>query len=154
MLRLRKCLMSEFSTMHFLTTGAGTYADYGCCAGPVKKVKSKSGGEAWALNQSSKDPARVTAAKQALTGKLSKSIPKKPVQAKVQHLKHPHTTHQSLYAYQQRCQQWSMTVTSNCWLHHFAVGKHSCMQFAQLQQSVVHLAFPTACPATVVSAMQ
>ncbi|KAL3148288.1 hypothetical protein ABBQ38_013754 [Trebouxia sp. C0009 RCD-2024] len=51
-------------------------------AGPVKKVKSKSGGEAWALNQSSKDPARVTAAKQALTGKLSKSIPKKPVQAK------------------------------------------------------------------------
>ncbi|KAL3136932.1 hypothetical protein ABBQ32_006538 [Trebouxia sp. C0010 RCD-2024] len=51
-------------------------------AGTPKHVKSKSGGEAWALNQSSKDPARVTAAKQALTSKLGKSVPKKPVQAK------------------------------------------------------------------------
>lgn len=58
------------------------------CAGVPTAAKSKSGGEAWALHQSSKDPARVTAAKQALTGKLSKSVPKKPVQAQVRHLKH------------------------------------------------------------------
>lgn len=79
--------MGVFSTMHCLTISPGIYAQRRC-AGTPKHVKSKSGGEAWALNQSSKDPARVTAAKQALTSKLGKSVPKKPVQAKVQHLEH------------------------------------------------------------------
>ena len=39
------------------------------------------------MNQSSKDPVKVTAAKQALVGKLSKSVPKKAVLAQVRHLK-------------------------------------------------------------------
>lgn len=47
------------------------------CAGASKGVKTKKGGEAWALSQSSKDPAKVTAAKQALKGKLSKPMLKK-----------------------------------------------------------------------------
>ncbi len=49
-------------------------------AGAAKGVKAKKGGEAWMLNQSNKDPAKVTAAKQALKGKLSKPMPKKTAQ--------------------------------------------------------------------------
>ena len=49
--------------------------------GSAKAVKNKKGGEAWTLNQSSKDPRKVNAAKQALTGKLSKPVLKKPTAA-------------------------------------------------------------------------
>ena len=49
-------------------------------AGAAQGVKAKKGGEAWMLNQSNKDPAKLTAAKQALTGKLSKPMPKKTAQ--------------------------------------------------------------------------
>ena len=49
-------------------------------AGAAQGVQAKKGGEAWMLNQSNKDSAKVTAAKQALTGKLSKPMPKKTAQ--------------------------------------------------------------------------
>ncbi len=55
------------------------------CAGAFKGVRAKKGGEAWTLSQSRKDPAKVTAAKQALKGKLCKPMPKKTTQAR-----HPH----------------------------------------------------------------
>ena len=81
--------MSRASSVYI----ALAYMPNWCCAGLLKNVKPKSGGEAWALNQSSKDPVRVTAAKQALVGKLSKSAPKKAVLAQVRHLKRAHTKH-------------------------------------------------------------
>ena len=40
-------------------------------------MKTKKGGEAWTLSQSSKDPAKVNAAKQAVNSRLSKPVPKK-----------------------------------------------------------------------------
>lgn len=53
------------------------------CSGVSKAAKAKKGGEAWTLSQSSKDPAKVNAAKQALKGKLSGPLTKKASASKV-----------------------------------------------------------------------
>lgn len=51
------------------------------CAGPPKGgLNTKKRGEAWTLSQSTKDPAKVTAAEHALKGKLSKPVAKKAAQ--------------------------------------------------------------------------
>lgn len=54
----------------------------GCAGPPQAGVHTKKGGEAWTLSQSTKDPAKVTAAKQALKGKLSKPVAEKPAQVR------------------------------------------------------------------------
>lgn len=68
-------LASLWREIHLLTVP-------GCAAVPQGGVHSKKGGEAWTLSESTKDSAKVTAAQQALKGKLSKPMSEKLAQVR------------------------------------------------------------------------